>query len=652
MLKTWPFWKAFFTAYLALVGGIWGFVQVYDYFERDVLQQWLGPSGWIIYFLLPLPIAFSVAVWSKAIEETQAESLDQRNRQVMLDHVENFWVKGVLEKSLHGAALLELGIKEDPGAVSYPWTIKREKTNETLPAGKSMFEIFEEIGLGRSLLILGAPGSGKTTMLLELARELIELARDNDTEAIPVVFNLASWTEKQSISDWLTEQLNTAYYVPRKTAARWVIENKMLLLLDGLDEVKAENRAKCVETINQFRKEHGLTSLVVCSRVEEYSDLKTRLSLQGAITIQPLSPKQINAYFERFGKSLAGVKGLLRKDEELKELAGTPLMLNIMVLTYKGLQSEKLAALKNKEALRKYIFDTYIERMFERPTRMASSSFTRRQTLQYLSWLARTMALNNIVTFHIEMMQPSWLVNEHKRRSYKFFAGLIYGLMVGLISGLIYVLFFGLIVLIGGLIIILLGGLISGLISMLKSDLIFDDAIRMIDRLKWSWKVARGRLRGRLRSVLGVLLIVILLGVLIGGLRGGLIFGLIGGLAFGLNAEQVDKTTQPGQRLKQTFCNSLYIVIFIWLISGLIGGLSGGLIAGLALGPAVGFFYGMVALIQHFALRFVLIRNGYLPWRLIPFLDYAVDLIFLRRVGGSYIFIHRLVMEHFAEMEG
>src|SRR5689334_1437030 len=60
--------------------------------------------------------------------------LEQRNRRVMLDHVENFWVKGVLEKSLHGAALLELGIKEDPGAVSYPWTIKKEATDETLPA--------------------------------------------------------------------------------------------------------------------------------------------------------------------------------------------------------------------------------------------------------------------------------------------------------------------------------------------------------------------------------------------------------------------------------------------------------------------------------------------------------------------------------------
>jgi len=31
-------------------------------------------------------------------------------------------------------------------------------------------------------------------------------------------------------------------------------------------------------------------------------------------------------------------------------------------------------------------------------------------------------------------------------------------------------------------------------------------------------------------------------------------------------------------------------------------------------------------------------------------LEHYVDLIFLRRIGGGYIFIHRLLMEHFAEM--
>ena len=118
--------------------------------------------------------------------------------------VENFWVKGILEKSLYGTALLDLGIKEDPDAVkTYPWAIKREVNKETLPAGTSMLEIFQEIGMGRSLLILGAPGSGKTTMLLELTRQLIERAREDGTEPLPVVFNLSSWTEKLTFDDWL-----------------------------------------------------------------------------------------------------------------------------------------------------------------------------------------------------------------------------------------------------------------------------------------------------------------------------------------------------------------------------------------------------------------------------------------------------------------
>jgi DNA replication protein DnaC len=136
------------------------------------------------------------------IFKSDSETLEHRNRRILLGHVENAWIKGVLDASLHGAALLDLGIKQDPEAVTkYPWEIKKESTNETLPAGTSMLEIFDSIGMGRSLLILGAPGSGKTTMLLELARQLIERAREDVTYPIPMVFNLASWTEKLSLVD-------------------------------------------------------------------------------------------------------------------------------------------------------------------------------------------------------------------------------------------------------------------------------------------------------------------------------------------------------------------------------------------------------------------------------------------------------------------
>jgi hypothetical protein len=67
------------------------------------------------------------------ILKSDAETLEQRNRRILPGHVENAWIKDVLDASLHGAALLDLGIKQDPEAVTkYPWAIKKESTDETL----------------------------------------------------------------------------------------------------------------------------------------------------------------------------------------------------------------------------------------------------------------------------------------------------------------------------------------------------------------------------------------------------------------------------------------------------------------------------------------------------------------------------------------
>ena len=74
------------------------------------------------------------------------------------------------------------------------------------------------------------------------------------------------------------------------------------------------------------------------------------------------------------------------------------------------------------------------------------------------------------------------------------------------------------------------------------------------------------------------------------------------------------------------------------------------LFGGLIIGVSVGLILGGIAVLQHYTLRFLLRVNQFLPFRLIPFLNYCVDRIFLRRVGGGYIFIHRLLMEHFAAM--
>jgi hypothetical protein len=39
------------------------------------------------------------------------------------------------------------------------------------------------------------------------------------------------------------------------------------------------------------------------------------------------------------------------------------------------------------------------------------------------------------------------------------------------------------------------------------------------------------------------------------------------------------------------------------------------------------------------------------PLNYVRFLDYAAGRIFLRKVGGGYIFVHRLLLEYFASLE-
>jgi Cdc6-like AAA superfamily ATPase len=236
---------------------------------------------------------------------TSDQQRDLRNRHVMLTAVRKFWVEGVLEHSLHGAALIELGMEEKKEAVHYPWDMVLQRPNQPnrqLLPGTKMIDMFDQAG--RSLLILGEPGSGKTTMLLELARQTIERAEKDLAQPIPVVFNLSSWAEKQfSLAEWLVEELNTKYQIPKKVAQKWVENDELLLLLDGLDEVAQAQRVACVEAINIFHR-NSLMPLVVCSRVADYEKLSAKLSLEQAIVLKSLTVEQVEAYLDQFKADL------------------------------------------------------------------------------------------------------------------------------------------------------------------------------------------------------------------------------------------------------------------------------------------------------------------------------------------------------------
>ena len=58
---------------------------------------------------------------------------------------------------------------------------------------------------------------------------------------------------------------------------------------------------------------------------------------------------------------------------------------------------------------------------------------------------------------------------------------------------------------------------------------------------------------------------------------------------------------------------------------------------------------GGIACIEHAYLRYSLWRRGAIPLNYVHFLEFAAKRILLRRIGGGYIFVHQLLLEHFAE---
>jgi serine/threonine protein kinase len=275
-------------------------------------------------------------VQSQNVSRSTRSSVAQTNRQRLLRRVRSFWIEGVLSHSLHGAALLALGLEAQPDAVANPWYLiieQPETAPRPLPAGTRITEIYDETD--GELLILGAPGSGKTTLLLELARDLLNRAEHDEQHPMPVVFNLSSWAMKQQpLMDWLVEELNTKYQVPRKLGHTLVETDQILPLLDGLDEVVSKHRTACIETINTYRQEHGLLSLVVCSRSVDYLAQGTRVLLRSAVAVQPLTEAQVDEYLKSGEKSLWALQAILHRDTTLRELSSNPLMLSILTLTY------------------------------------------------------------------------------------------------------------------------------------------------------------------------------------------------------------------------------------------------------------------------------------------------------------------------------
>jgi transcriptional regulator with XRE-family HTH domain len=614
-------------------------------------------------------------------------------------------VKG-LEVSLRQATEMRLGLHNTPELVRL--SLSTTEAGDEVPSIDVAY-----YQAGGQLVIVGPPGSGKTTEALKLMRHLLEAARDDVSAPVPEIFPLDSWAkERKPILDWLADELQRRHGWPPDAGASLIRNHSVVPFLDGLDEVAPAHRTECLRQINRFWDAHRGGPLVLCSRRAEYEELHERAKLGGAVTICPPDANQIDAYLAAAGPQWEPVREKLRcgSDPILSELLTTPLMLSVAVLAYQDEHPETLSGHDDLPGRRDRLWSQYVSSMRTRSyePRVADQSdvqipYTEEQATRWLGWLAKEMASRN----ETELWLHEWSGPTYFQKGVKIALGVVLALGLGLTTGLS-----------GNL--NLRGGLSFGLGALIATGLTFGSNMglapnhaRPPDRRALAFGLAVGlavalvvglldgtvvwlavRLAWGLAFGLAFLLNIgpaptyrrpfdrralafgSLLGLVFGvgmelafgrriGLAAGLALGLAFVLAFGLIGVGLERDRVIAGSPRQIISSSSRLGFLFGLLAAVIGGLAfgaawalaRGLAVGLAHGSAAGLTFGLAAglafgldsVVFHCAFRLWLRTHDLGPWDWPGFLDWASDRLLLRTNGASYQWIHRQLRDYLAE---
>ena len=366
----------------------------------------------------------------------------QPPRDLLLSQVQRE-IQAGRSQSLHATVQDKLSQDSPPLGVSRCWDVEVKAGNRPsfrLPPKASMAKVFDRTG--GKLVILGATGSGKTTTLLELALVLVSRAQKDPNFPIPVLFELGSWkSESGAIADWLIAQLHYKYSISPAIGKKWLAEQKLLPLLDGLDEVETHRQNSCIQAINQFvESKFKPKHLVVCSGFEAYKNCQSRFKLQAAVLLKPLTETQIQNYLlEARSRELWYS---IEKEPELLKLAKVPLLLSMMALAYEDILIESWKRITSAEEQRKYLLTAYIRRQMTGQVKQypRNKELRSAQIRHWLGWLAKKMEQQGNQEFYLDRIPSSWLQTAEERRKYQFGVKLIGGLIwviLGLIATLV-----------------------------------------------------------------------------------------------------------------------------------------------------------------------------------------------------------------------
>lgn len=187
------------------------------------------------------------------------------------------------------------------------------------------------------LVVLGKPGAGKTTFLKHIAVQ----CNDGKLQAslVPIIISLkdfAAVEQRPSLLEYITEQFSIDGITDPRVAKQLLNQGKILLLMDGLDEVKETDSQRVLQAVNdfftQFYANHFIVTCRLASREYTFEEFKE-------VEIADFDDLEIVSFATKWfaTKDPAKSKRFIQKLKEnnaIRELTTNPLLLTLLCLIF------------------------------------------------------------------------------------------------------------------------------------------------------------------------------------------------------------------------------------------------------------------------------------------------------------------------------
>lgn len=199
------------------------------------------------------------------------------------------------------------------------------------------------------LMVLGGPGAGKSTFLRKMGLEALKGEKGGYAhECIPVLLELKNFASQDiEFERAIAQEFQICGFPSPDLVTKKLLEQgRLLILLDGLDEVPTKNLGHAIHQIQNFVDQYDHNRFITSCRIAAYRHNFRRFS---DVAMADFNSAQIQQFIinwfhseaDREANTAQKCWNLLQKPENraARELAQSPLLLTLLCLVYHSSQS-------------------------------------------------------------------------------------------------------------------------------------------------------------------------------------------------------------------------------------------------------------------------------------------------------------------------